>query len=206
LKSLEFNNELSRHSALKTQDHELWFITKKGIAVVDPGKIRKNKVKPTVVIETAIFDQNSIAFPQEAETYIIKGIGDFTFQFTAPTFLSPGKIKFKYQLEGFDREWLFILPGKDRAAHYRDLDPGTYTFRVTACSAEGVWNQTGTAVTFTLEPFFYQTLIFKIAVVLSRASFQRSATAPYSRSARCRSFEGIISNLKEGRRANTHNQ
>lgn len=166
LKSLEFNNELSRHSALKTQSHELWFITKKGIAVVDPVKVRKNKVKPTVVIEAAVFDRDSIAFPQETETYIIKGIRDFTFHFTAPTFLSPEKIKFKYQLEGFDREWLFLPPGKERAAHYQELGPGTYTFRVTSCNAEGVWNQTGTAVTFTLEPFFYQTLIFKIAFFL----------------------------------------
>ena len=107
LKSLEFNNELSRHSALKTRNQEFWFINKKGIAVVYPDKVRKNKIKPNPVIEEVIFDQNSIAFPQDAETYKIKGIRDFTFHFTAPTFLSPGKIKFKYRLDGFDREWVF---------------------------------------------------------------------------------------------------
>jgi ligand-binding sensor domain-containing protein/AraC-like DNA-binding protein len=181
LKSLEFNNELSRHSALKTRSYELWFITKKGIAVVDPDKVRKNKVKPNLVIEAAIFDQNSIAFPQGTETYIFRGIKDSTFHFTAPTFLSPEKIKFKYRLEGFDRKWLFLSPGKERTVHYRDLGPGTYTFRVTACNAEGVWNQNGAAVTFTLKPFFYQTLLFKIAAFLLFAGLLAAAVFIYKK-------------------------
>jgi len=181
LKSLEFNNKLSRHSALKTRNHELWFITQKGIAVVDPGKVRKNKVKPNLVIEEVIFDQNSIAFPQDTEPYIIKGIRDFAFHFTAPTFLSRGKIKFKYRLEGLDREWVFLAPGKERAAHYQDLGPGTYTFKVTACNAEGVWNQAGAAVTFTLKPFFYQTLLFKIVVFLLLAGLLAAAVFIYKK-------------------------
>ncbi len=181
LKSLEFNNELSRHSALRTRNHEFWFITKKGIAVVQPDRVRKNKIKPTVVIEEAVFDQDAIAFPQEAGTYIIRGIRDFTFHFTAPTFLSPEKIKFKYQLEGFDREQVFLPPGKERAAHYRDLGPGTYTFRVTASNAEGVWNQNGTAITFTLESFFYQTFWFKIVVFLLFAGLLAAAVYIYKK-------------------------
>ena len=179
MKSPEFNNELSRHSALQTRDGELWFITKKGIAIVNPKKIHVNKTPPPVVIESIYFNYKSI--PLYQDQLVFKGIRDFTFRFTAPTFLSPEKIKFKYQLQGFDREWLFLPPGKDRAAHYRDLDPGTYTFRVTACNAEGVWNQTGTAVTFTLEPFFYQTLIFKIAVVLLFAGLLAAAVYIYKK-------------------------
>ena len=68
-------------------------------------------------------------------------------------------------MEGIDREWIFLPPGQERAAHYKDLAPGTYTFRVTACNAEGVWNQTGDSLTFTLKSRFYQTFLFKIAVL-----------------------------------------
>jgi AraC-like DNA-binding protein len=87
-------------------------------------------------------------------------------QFTAPTFLSPEKIKFKYQLEGYDRNWILLQPGEDRNVHYKDLAPGTYTFRVTACNNDGVWNRTGNSMTFTLKPFFYETIFFKILVFL----------------------------------------
>ncbi len=69
-------------------------------------------------------------------------------------------------MQRVDRKWIFLLPSQKRVAPYKDLAPGTYTFRVTACNAEGVWNQTGISLTFTLKPFFYQTLLFKIAVLL----------------------------------------
>jgi ligand-binding sensor domain-containing protein/AraC-like DNA-binding protein len=166
MKSLEFNNKFSRHSALKTRNGEFWFITKKGITIMNPEKIQINKVPPPVVIESVFFNRQSILLHHDAETNAFKGMTDFRFHFTAPTFLSPGKVKFKYQLEGVDREWVSLPLGSDRAASYKDLDPGTYTFKVIACNSDGVWNRTGDSKTFTLKPFFYQTGLFKIAIIV----------------------------------------
>jgi ligand-binding sensor domain-containing protein/AraC-like DNA-binding protein len=170
LKSLEFDNVSSRNSALKTRNGEFWFITKKGISIVNPAKVRIDKSPPPVVIEQVLFDRQSV-FPHPgaaAGPLTCKGITNFSFHFTAPTFLSPGKVRFKYRLEGEDRQWVFLLPGpgQERIARYQDLSPGTYTFRVTAGSAEEVWNQVGASLTFTLKPLFYQTALFKTAVLL----------------------------------------
>jgi ligand-binding sensor domain-containing protein/AraC-like DNA-binding protein len=167
LKSMEFDNEFSRNSALKTRNGEFWFITKKGISIVNPAKVRINKIPPPVVIEEAFFNEQSIPLHQEKRSF--KGITDIRFHFTAPTFLSPEKIRFKYKLQGFDEKWVFLSPGSERAARYKDPEPGTYTFQVTACNAEGVWNRTGDTFTFTLKPFFYQTLLFKILVIFMLA-------------------------------------
>jgi ligand-binding sensor domain-containing protein/AraC-like DNA-binding protein len=166
MKSSQFNNEFSRHSALRTGNGELWFITRKGISIVNPEKIGINKTPPHVVIEAAFFNRHPIALHHrsDAEASIFKGKGDFSVRFTAPTFLSPEKVKFKYLLEGNDGDWIYLPPGKERVAHYHSLSPGTYTFKVTACNAEGIWNRTGTSITFTIEPFFYQTILFWIAV------------------------------------------
>jgi len=166
LKSLEFIDGFSRHSALKTRDGEFWFITKKGISVMNPEKIPINKYPPPLVIEAVFFNQQSIPLGRDSQTYVFKGITDLRFHFTAPTFLSPEKIKFKYQLEGFDQGWVFLSAGSERVARYKDLDAGTYTFKVIACNSEGVWNRTGVSMTFTLKPFFYQTLLFKAVILL----------------------------------------
>ena len=166
MKSHEFNNELSRHSALQTSDGELWFITKEGISIVNPKKMIVNKTPPPVVIEEIFIDNKSISLPLHQEQLVFWGKKDITFHFTAPTFLSPEKIKFKYQLEGFKMEWEFILPGKERVARYQDLEPGTYTFKVTACNADGLWNQTGASIEVTLKPYIYDTFLFKIIVFL----------------------------------------
>lgn len=170
MKSMEFTNRKSRHSALKTRNGELWFMTKEGISIVNPEKTKINKTPPPVVIEAAYFDRQSVPLHQVPETYSFQGIKSFRFQFTAPAFLSPEKIKFKYRLEGFDEDWIFLPSGSKRMVQYWSLPPGTYTFRVIASNAEGVWNQSGDAITFTLEPFFYQTLFFKIAVLLFLAA------------------------------------
>jgi AraC-like DNA-binding protein len=181
MKSIEFANRISKHSALKTRNGELWFITKEGISIVKPEKIKINKIPPPVVIEAAYFDQQSIPLHQDPGAYSFKGIKSLRFHFTAPTFLSPEKIKFKYRLEGYDGNWTFLPPGSRRVAHYRELFAGSYTFRVIASNAEGVWNQTGDAITFTLKPFFYQTLLFKIAVLLLLAVLLGAAVYIYKK-------------------------
>jgi ligand-binding sensor domain-containing protein/AraC-like DNA-binding protein len=168
LQSLEFDNEFSRNSALKTRNGEFWFITKKGISIVNPAKVRINKTPPPVVIEQAFFNDRSI--PMHREKNAFKGITDFRFHFTAPTFLSPEKISFRYQLQGFDEKWVFLSPGSERVARYKDLAPGTYTFSVIACNAEGIWNRKGDTFTFTLKPFFHQTLVFKILILFMLAA------------------------------------
>jgi ligand-binding sensor domain-containing protein/AraC-like DNA-binding protein len=164
MQSTEFHNELSHHSALQTRDGELWFVTKKGISILNPKKIHVNKLPPPVVIEEVYFDRQAIPLHQDKNVF--KDIKDFSFHFTALTFLSPKKVKFQYQLEGFDKELNYLPPGSKRFVYYQNLEPGTYTFKVTACNSEGIWNKTGASITFYLKPLFHQTFIFKVVVFL----------------------------------------
>ncbi len=169
MKSLEFNNEFSSSSALKTNNGEFWFITKKGISIVNPARVKLNKSPPPVIIEKVWFDRLPVPLhpaPGASPAVSRRGIEEFRFRFTAPTFLYPEKVKFQYRLEGFDPGWVAPEPGAGREARYANLGPGTYTFKVIAANSEGVWNRGGDSMTFTLIPFFYQTLLFKIALVL----------------------------------------
>lgn len=169
MKSIEFNNMFSRHSALKTQAGELRFITRKDIAVVNPGKIEINKTPPPVVIEAALLNDRAVpreCYDQDSQKNVFNKLQDVTFLFTAPTFLSPEKVTFKYKLEGVDRDWVFLRPGKRRAASYKNLAPGAYLFSVTAGNSDGVWNETGVSFAFTLKAPIYETLIFKLGVLL----------------------------------------
>ncbi len=162
----EFNNEISPQSGLKRSDGELWFNTKKGISIVNPGKVRVNKIPPPVIIEAIEVDRQAIPVEKGRKSYRYKRIGDLSIYFTAPAFLSPRKVKFKYRLEGVDRDWAALAPGSERAANYRNLAAGTYTFRVTASNEDGVWNPNGDSIVITREPAFTQTVLFKIFILL----------------------------------------
>jgi signal transduction histidine kinase len=47
-----------------------------------------------------------------------------------------------------------------------NLKPGTYTFHVIACNSDGVWNESGASLNFTILPAWYQTLWFRFTCVV----------------------------------------
>ncbi|MCI0470843.1 MAG: helix-turn-helix domain-containing protein, partial [Candidatus Aminicenantes bacterium] len=154
----------SNNSAIKTRDGELWFGTRRGIAVVNSEKIYIDKYPPPLVIKEAIFNYESIPLEFSGKTFT--GIKNILFYFTAPTFVSPARVKIMYRLEGYDPDWRAIAPFSLRRALYKNVPPGRYRFRVRACNSSGVWNNTGASFAFVLKPYFYQTLFFKMAACL----------------------------------------
>lgn len=76
----------------------------------------------------------------------------------AVTQLEPHKVQYRHRLAGFDSRWSEV--GPSRTARYPNLGPGQYRFAVQSSNADGVWNQTGAAVTFHLSPHFYRTRWF----------------------------------------------
>ncbi len=82
----------------------------------------------------------------------------------ALSFVNPEKVRYRYWLEGFDRDW--VDAEKRREAFYSNLRPGKYRFRVIACNNDGVWNEGGALVAFSIPPAFYETAWFPILCLL----------------------------------------
>jgi len=156
MKSRECNGGF-QPAGWKTRDGRLWFPTVKGLTVIDPRSLKVDVLPPPVVVEQLIADKHS--FEPTTAARIPPGDGKLEFQYTALTFLSPEKIRFKYILEGFDKDW--TEAGSRRAAYYTNVPPGTYRFRVVASNRDGAWNGTGASFEFSLEPHFHQTLWFR---------------------------------------------
>lgn len=156
----------SRNTAIKTSWGELWFATRKGIAVVSPGKLYKNSFPPPVVIKKIVVD--NVAYKDPAFKHInrFKDIKNIEFHFTALTYILPGKAVFKTKLEGAEKDWNLLEPGKERMVRFSHLPRGEYTFRVLACNRHGVWNKSGAAFTFIIEIDFFKSTIFRIMVIL----------------------------------------
>jgi len=146
----------------KTSDGRIWFATIKGLAVIDPENIPLNTSPPPIAIEQLFVDNESIPLTQKVT--LSPGIARLDFYYTALSFIAPENVRFKYKLEGFDDNW--IDGGGRRVASYTNLRPGNYKFRVIAANNDGVWNETGAALDFYLQPRFYQTYWFYLLCVL----------------------------------------
>jgi signal transduction histidine kinase len=56
-------------------------------------------------------------------------------------------------------------PGTRRQAFYSDLPPKKYRFHVIACNNDGVWNEEGATLDFSVAPAWYQTNWFRASCV-----------------------------------------
>jgi len=179
LRSSEFNGG-NGSAGMRAGDGSLWFPSIRGVVRVDPNKIPINQRPPPVVIEKIIVDGVALSAADNAQ--VQAGAAQWEVQYTALSLLAPQRMRFKYRLEGYDAAW--IDAGTRRTAYYTGLPPGKYTFRVRASNNDGVWNEQGAALTFTLLPHFYQTKWFFAVCVL--AALAIAALLYYWRTSRMR--------------------
>ncbi|HSD62843.1 MAG TPA: response regulator, partial [Ignavibacteriaceae bacterium] len=150
-------------SCTKTKDGKLWFPTIKGVAMIDPSTLDSDGVIPNMVIES--FKANGKNYDINSDIIVEPGNGELEFYFAALSYKSLEKIKYRYKLEGFDKDW--IDGGKRREAFYTNIPPGDYTFKVMS-NEKGSHGLTSKSVSisFRLKPHFYQTIYFYIILFL----------------------------------------
>jgi signal transduction histidine kinase/ligand-binding sensor domain-containing protein len=154
----ELRGSLASPSGVRTTDGRIWFSTTKGLAWINPKRIVRNTVPPPVLIESV--SANGRKYNASTDLRLPPRIANLQIAYTATSLTVPERVRFRYKLEGLDKEWQDA--GTRREAFYTNLDPGSYQFRVIACNNDGVWNQAGTELRFDVRPAFYQTATFKI--------------------------------------------
>jgi signal transduction histidine kinase/ligand-binding sensor domain-containing protein len=154
---IEYSPELEGNApAALAQDGRLWLTTSQGIAVLDPAHLRTNPFPPPVHILELEADGQQVDL---SRTIRLKPLThSIQISFAGLCLSNPRKVRFRYQLEGFDREWRD--GGSRREVSYTNLPPRHYLFRVLAANSDGVWNDTGATLDFVLAPAYFQTLWF----------------------------------------------
>lgn len=145
-------------AAWKTLEGTLWFATRKGVAIVDPTRLFLNRVPPPVSIERFTVDD----VEQHDGARIPPHHTRFAFEYAGLSFVAPSHVLYRYQLEGFDKQW--IEAGTRRTAYFTNLPPGSYRFHVQAANNDGLWNEAGSVLSFTVRPPFYRTAWFLLLV------------------------------------------
>ncbi len=146
-------------SAWMASDARLYFATRTNLQSIDPVRIPHNSVLPPVWITAIKADNTSSSWPTTSLRFK-PNVANLQVNYTAASLLIPERVKFKYQLAGYDKDW--IDAGTRREAFYSKLPPGTYTFKVIACNDSGLWNSEGANIAFTIPPTFVQTIWFEL--------------------------------------------
>ena len=143
----------------KAADGRLWFLPGGGVSLIDPRHLGENTVAPPVYIERITGDGQTYDATQGVR--LPANVKDLAIDYTALSLVAPEKVQVRVKLEGQDNDWR--VPVNPRHAHYTNLGPGTYRFRVIASNNSGVWNKEGAVLEFSIAPAFYQTAWFAVA-------------------------------------------
>lgn len=164
-----------RIGALLDRAGQIWLPLATSLAVIHPNRQQHQAEPPSVVVTRVTVDDHVLAayggsLPAPAGAALdatpFRLPPDhrrLTFDFTALSFRAPQNVRFRYQLENFDNRW--IEAGTQRTSSYSRLRAGDYRFRVKASNSDGVWNETGAVVAFSVAPFFWETWWFRVAVL-----------------------------------------
>ena len=186
--------ECNTGSVWRSEDGRICFGTVKGVFIYDPRQDVESTVEPlTHVTNVRLFFEN---FDHALYTDSLNGNAilpshmtfpydqnHLTFDFAGLSYTVSKKVKYRYMIEGFDKE--FTKEGSETFATYSNLPPGNYTFKVIACNNDGKWNRLPATFRFTIIPPFWRTWWFYTLCsgifVLGVYSFVRIRTARLER-------------------------
>ncbi|MBS1760120.1 MAG: hypothetical protein JST23_08370 [Bacteroidetes bacterium] len=167
----EFNRFISRYM----QNGELMFGSVDGFVIFNPKEVlQKQPAAPLVFTGISILnkplnwkiDSSNLNTPIGYAKFITLNPGQniFSISFATLEYRSNVKKMYKYKLDGFDKDW--TNPSSKNEVTYTNLLPGIYTFYVMGANTDGVWNEKPISIKIIIQPYWYQTILFKLLVLL----------------------------------------
>ncbi|MBK9734241.1 MAG: hypothetical protein IPO92_04445 [Saprospiraceae bacterium] len=169
------DDEFNTGAYAKLPNGHLAFGGVNGLNIFDPADVLQNGFIPNVYF-TKILVGNNVVSPNDktgvlnetieyAKSITLNHLQDIlTLEFSSLDFTNPGQNKYRYQLEGIDKEW--IQSDTRRTATYLHLPDGKYVFRVQGSNSQGVWNEKSTELNIIVLPPWWATWWAYLAYIL----------------------------------------
>ncbi|TLV03323.1 hybrid sensor histidine kinase/response regulator transcription factor [Dyadobacter luticola] len=160
------DDEFNRFHALKLPDGRLAFGGTAGWTIFDPNAMQADTYRPQVAftnlkinnIDASQYD-NLMMLPGELNTSKTLSLpydqNSLSFEFAGLEFNRPKRLKYRYQLVGYDNDW--ILADDSPVASYTRLPAGEYQLRINASNTTGQWSSHIRELTLRIRPPFWLT-------------------------------------------------
>ncbi len=180
------DDEFNTGAYAKLSNGNLAFGGVNGVNIFDPKDILAAGFTPNVFI-TNIMVNNSLVTAgdktgvlksniEETQHITLNHLQDIlTLEFSSLDFTAPNQNRYRYQLEGADKEW--IESGSRRTATYLHLPPGNYTFKVQGSNSQGIWSNKIAQIHITVLPPWWRSwwayICYALLLVLAIGMYLR---------------------------------
>lgn len=167
------SREFNRYEYVRARDGTLYFGGIGGYTHVLPDAFQPNPHEPrlrltrVLLFNRAMEAERGAALSGDTPAPLRLRYDEnvVTFEFAALEFTAPGNTRYRYRMEGFDRDW--IDAGAIRSATYTNLAPGAYTFVVRATDSDGQWSTEELRIPVYIAPPYWMTWWFRLLVLVA---------------------------------------
>jgi signal transduction histidine kinase/ligand-binding sensor domain-containing protein/DNA-binding response OmpR family regulator len=178
------DNFFNDDAVAKTPAGHLVFGGVNGLSIFRPEGILPDSIPPKIAITGFRLFNRPVPIGKLPDGRIIlsKNISETTrlelnhrdnvisFEFTGLHFGDSKKIRYAYQLEGFDPDWVYSDAGQ-RIAHYTNLPYEEFTFKVKASNGYGIWSEPVEIQIWVRPPFWLTGWAFSLYALLGAGVF-----------------------------------
>ena len=151
-----------------TPEGDLVFGSEHGVTVFNPSYMSATTAPPQVVFTDFLLFNKPIvpssSSPLEQPIWATRALtlnheqSIFTLEFAALSYVAPERNRYRYKLEGLEKEWNKV--GEERhTATYTNLPSGTYVFRVQGSNDDLLWKEPGARLVITVLPPWWGNLM-----------------------------------------------
>ena len=162
-----------------TPEGELVFGSEFGVTVFNPARVAATTLPPPVVFTDFLLFNKSVVpssnSPLQQPIWAIRALSlnhqqsIFTLEFAALSYVAPERNRYRYKLEGLEKDWNEV-GGERHTATYTSLPPANYVFRVQGSNDDLSWSEPGARLDITVLPPLWATWWFRSIAGLTMAA------------------------------------
>ncbi len=163
--------ECNQGASMLDSEGKLWFGTIQGLSCYHPERDFADTLAPHIEITDFRIKLEKIDWTQRGfaitpwtnipiNAVLDPHEDDVRIDFAGITQHLGEKVTYRYVLEGLDTA--YSEPTTESYRVYSPLPPGSYTFKVIACNADGVWTKVPATLSFKILAPFWKTTLFRV--------------------------------------------
>lgn len=158
------SDQFNYNSGYKDASGTMYFGSVKGMISFNPDHFLPNTYKAPLFITNVVVNNEDLKVNMDhplleksvlySKKLILKhNQSSFAIDFAALSFTAPEVVRYKYLLEGLDKDWTTIQ--NIRRVYFTDLAPGNYVFRVKTETLDGSWLENETRLGIEILPPYW---------------------------------------------------
>jgi diguanylate cyclase (GGDEF)-like protein len=159
------SEDLDQNAFLAEPDGTVWLGSSRGLVRYEPGTPAIAPPAPSVIL-TRVSASNRTLDPGTAAV-LKPGEGDVSVEWAGLTFIEPGKVRFRYRMNGLGEAF---AETDLTQARFPALPSGKYSFEVEAVSAAGKVSNRPATFSFEVRPAWWETVWARLLAALLAAA------------------------------------